>query len=146
MQNAQTKTTNWFKNSLGLFQILIGLGAMLGGGMLVADPTGQALGMSVTWLDGTPFTNYLIPGLTLLLVNGLGTLIGSVFTLKLHQFAGEFALALGTFMILWITIQVSLIGYMNFLQPLYFVVGIVESVFGLLLMRSRASAIPALRQ
>jgi len=130
MTKFRYEPSGWLKNSLGLFQILIGLGALLGGWMLITDPTGGELGMSLTWLKGTPFSNFLIPGVVLFTINGLGTLAGSVCTFKCVRFSGETAIALGVFMMLWISIQVSLIGYMNFLQPLYFTVGILETTGG----------------
>jgi len=133
MTNFRYEPSGWLKNSLGLFQILIGLGALLGGWMLITDPTGGELGMSLTWLAGTPFSNFLIPGIILFTINGLGTFVGSVSTLKSARFSGETAIALGVFMMLWIIIQVSLIGYMNFLQPLYFAVGVLETAGGWLL-------------
>ena len=115
---------------LGIFQILIGVGAVGGGLGLVLDPTGESLGMTAGWLAGSPFSTFLIPGLFLFMVNGLGTLLGSVATFKIHKLAGEIAMALGAVMVLWIIIQVAIIGYTSFLQPLYFVVGLLELLGG----------------
>lgn len=133
MTNFKYEPSGWLKNGLALFQLLIGFGALLGGWMLITDPTGGELGMSIAWLTGTPFANFLIPGIVLFTINGLGTLIASLCTFKSVRFSGEAAIALGMFMILWISIQVGLIGYMNFLQPLYFAVGILEALGGWLL-------------
>jgi hypothetical protein len=118
------------KRSLGILQVFIGLGAMLGGFGLMMDPSGLSLGMSVTLLYGTPFQNFFIPGLVLFSMNGLGTVIASFFTFKNHRFAGNLALLFGAGLTLWIVIQVALIGYQSLLQPIYFVLGIMEFTLG----------------
>lgn len=122
--------------SLGSFQALIGLSAVAGGIGLVMDPTGASLGMSSDWLRGSPFPSFLIPGLFLLGVNGVGTLVGAVLSFRGHRYAGEVAALLGLVMIGWITIQVIVItsaAGLSWLQPFYVVVGLVELGLGLLL-------------
>jgi hypothetical protein len=42
-----------------------GLTGLAGGVALVADPSGRALGLPAGWLEGTPFADYLVPGLVL---------------------------------------------------------------------------------
>jgi hypothetical protein len=42
---------------------------------LVADPSGDICDYSASWLDGTPFTDCLIPGVLLLLLLGIAPLI-----------------------------------------------------------------------
>jgi len=116
--------------SLGILQVLIGVGAIFGGFGLMMDPSGVSLGMSVELLQGTPFQNYFIPGLVLFSVNGIGTLIASYFTLKNHRYARSLAMLFGAGLTLWIVIQVALIGYQSLLQPIYFVLGIMEFSLG----------------
>ena len=116
--------------SLGILQAFIGVGAMFGGFGLMMDPSGVSLGMSVTLLHGTPFQNFFIPGLVLFSMNGLGTLIASYFTFTNRRFAGTLALLFGAGLMLWIVIQVALIGYQSLLQPIYFVLGIMEFTLG----------------
>jgi len=120
----------------GFFQALIGIGAVFGGIGLMTDPTGEQLGMSLVWLAGSPFPDFLVPGIVLFTVNGLGTLAGSLATFRMFRYAGELAIGLGIFMVLWIVIQVLVIGLTSFLQPLYFSVGIVEAIGGWALRRS----------
>ncbi len=138
-----TSPNRGLSRGLGVFQTLIGLSAVAGGVGLAMDPTGASLGMSTAWLDGSPFPNFLIPGLFLLSVNGIGTLAGALLTLRAYRYAGEVAALLGVVMMGWITIQVLVISGgagISWLQPFYFVVGLVELGLGLLLrqrMRQR---------
>src|SRR5689334_14540527 len=40
---------------------LNGIGAVYGGTMLIVDPSGARIGLSLAWLDQSPFESYLIP-------------------------------------------------------------------------------------
>ena len=54
-----------------ILQILLGLGALGGGGTLMLAPDGRLIQMPVTLLKDTPFTDYLIPGALLFTFVGL---------------------------------------------------------------------------
>ncbi|MEZ4621512.1 MAG: hypothetical protein R2867_39255 [Caldilineaceae bacterium] len=60
-------------NGLGILQVFIGIGAVAGGLGLALDPSGASLGTPLELLEETPFTTFLIPGIVLFTVNGLGT-------------------------------------------------------------------------
>ena len=111
---------------LGILQLLVGIGAVPAGLGLVMDPSGASLRFRLEWLEGTPFSNFLIPGLILMIVNGFGSLAGSVASLRGWRRAGEVGLALGIFLALWIILQVYWIGLGSWLQPTYFVIGLLE--------------------
>lgn len=50
--------------------LFLSLGALYGGGSLILYPDGSRLGMQ-PWLHKIPFPDFLIPGIILLLFNGL---------------------------------------------------------------------------
>ena len=88
--------------------------------------------MSTEVLAATPFSDFLVPGLVLLSVNGLGSLLGSFLTFTQRRFAAKAAVALGIFLIAWIVLQVYWIGLVHWLQPLYLGFGILETALGLM--------------
>ena len=106
---------------LGLLQTFIALTAMAGGFMFVKDPSGVAMGFHVSMLEGSIFPNYLIPGLFLFLVNGLGSLIGALLSFTKNRYAGPAAIALGAILLAWLVIQVIAIRTLNWVQGFYFV-------------------------
>ncbi len=112
--------------SLAVLQAFIGVGGLAAGIGLVLDPTGRNLGMSPHWLAASPFQDYLIPGVVLLAVNGVGQLLGSLLSFKRAPRHPEVAMALGAFLMAWIATQLLSIGYRNWLQPLYFAFGAAE--------------------
>jgi hypothetical protein len=93
------KVSKRLTNVLGILQLFIGLGAVGGGLGLVLEPSGANLGMPLEMLNYSPLSDFLIPGIVLLIVNGLGSIAGSVFSFKLFQYAAEIALALGAFLV-----------------------------------------------
>ena len=59
------------RNTLLILLALLGIGALFGGAVLIVSPSGNLFGMPLSMLDKSPFTNFLIPGLTLFVVLGL---------------------------------------------------------------------------
>ncbi len=74
--NEKGKKDGWLAFGLGALQILICICGVAGGLGLVTEPNGTNLGFQVEWLSQSPFTDYLIPGIILLVVIGVGNLAG----------------------------------------------------------------------
>jgi hypothetical protein len=131
---------------LGLILVLLSLAALGGGVLLVSDPTGAAIGLPSEWLAGSLFPNYLIPGLFLFLVIGLGSLLVLValwmrpksapladLTRWTHEhWAWAADVAFGIVVALWIVIQYLVIQRFHPLQAVIFSVGIIIAALALL--------------
>ena len=122
--------------ALGILQTFIGIGAVAGGLALVLDPSGGNLQMPLYLLDNTPFADFLVPGIVLFAVNGLGSLAGAVASFTRRRYAGEVAMALGAFLVAWILVQVYWIAGIHWLHWLYLSLGIVEALLGWSVRRS----------
>ena len=114
---------------LGSLQIFIGVGAVAGGLSMILAPSGASLGMPLELLEKTPFETFLIPGILLFTVNGLGSLTGAAASFGRHRCAGEMALGLGAFLVAWIAVQVVWMAP-HWLHALYFVLGVLEAALG----------------
>jgi hypothetical protein len=133
--NEKVKKGRLLAIGLGALQVFIGIGGVAGGFGLVTERSGANLGLQADLLSNSPFSDYLIPGLVLLIINGVGSLAGGVFSFLRYRYAGLFAIALGAFLMVWIVAQVWWIGLTIWLQPLFFGLGVVELVLGLELQR-----------
>jgi uncharacterized membrane protein len=138
MKNTDVKMKVYI--GLGILQAFIGLGALGGGFMLVRDPSGSALGLPMSFLEGSPFPDFLIPGMFLLAVNGVGSVIGASLSFTRRRYAQEIAIVLGAILVAWIVIQVVIISSFNWLHVLYFILGVVELGIGLYIRRRRFKA------
>ncbi|MCD4734321.1 hypothetical protein K8R78_08820 [bacterium] len=119
---------------LGILQIFIGIGAVPAGLMMLLDPSGSSLGMPLSMLANTPFPNFLIPGIFLLMVNGIGSILGGLASFRRYRHADKIAVGLGVFLILWIVAQVWWMG-IHWLHIMYVTLGVVELTLGLLLRK-----------
>ncbi|MDB4584100.1 hypothetical protein N9164_13170 [Draconibacterium sp.] len=133
MKNTKVKMKVYYV--LGTLQAFIGLGALGGGYGLVRDPSGSALGLPTSFLEGSPFPDFLIPGIFLLVVNGIGSMIGAGISFTRRRYAQEIAIVLGAILIAWIVIQVIIISSFHWLHVLYFILGVVELGIGLYIRR-----------
>jgi len=114
----------------GVLQTFIALGAVIYGLMLIIYPTGEQIGIPLELLAESPFDNYVIPGILLFLFNGVGNITGLILSFKKNIYAGLAGILLGIILIGWIIIQIKLIGYANWLQPFYLLLGILEFYLG----------------
>ncbi|POH69795.1 hypothetical protein C3B59_05515 [Cryobacterium zongtaii] len=107
---------------VGWFNLLSALGGGLG--LIV----GNGMGMPMSWLAGTPFDSYAIPGFILLVVIG-GTQALAV--LGQHGRQPWYTAAAGVAgfgMIIWIYVEVALLPVYSFLHTLYFVSGTLQLI------------------
>lgn len=118
------------KNGLVVLQVFIGLGAVAGGFVLILEPSGASIGIPLELLKDSPFSTYLVPGIVLLAVNGMGSLVGAVASFTRHRFSGELAIALGSFLFVWILLQVYLFAGFHWVHALYLGLGLLESALG----------------
>jgi hypothetical protein len=87
----------------------LGIGALYGGWNLLSDA--EEFGMEASWLDGTPFPDYTIPGVVLLVVVGGGMLAAAALAAAGSRYAGLAALAMGITMLGYLAVETLLIGY-----------------------------------
>jgi hypothetical protein len=53
----------------------LSIGGFVGGVSFVVDRTGAGLGAELSWLEETPVSDFLLPGLFILAVYAIGTLV-----------------------------------------------------------------------
>jgi hypothetical protein len=105
--------------------LFLGVGALAGGIALVARPDGSAMQFDPAILAGSPFEDFLVPGLILGGLFGVGSLVVAAMGLRRHPLAPFLAFAIGCGQMMWIVIQLAIIEELSFLHPLMFGVGLV---------------------
>lgn len=98
--------------SLVLDAVLAVTGAA-GGIWMITHPTTI---LEPRLLEGTPFTDWQVPGIALLLVNGVWPAVALILTLRRHRLAAVAQQAVGYSLLLWLMIQIPLVGYAVQLQ------------------------------
>ena len=112
--------------------LVMGAGALISGPMLFLAPDGRLMQWTVEQLEGTPFTDYLVPGIILFLLVGVLPVFTGIGLIKKPAWRWPEALnvckgfhwswtgawASGVIMLIWIITETALLGYVSFLQPL----------------------------
>jgi hypothetical protein len=131
----------WARTALAL-ELLLGIGAIGGGLALIAGPHGEILPLPVSALDGSPFHDYFAPGVILFAVLGLGPLWAATLAWRRSVAAPVFAVAVGGALIVWIAVEIAIVGYSNKppLQALYLGLGCATVVVGVGWVRALRSS------
>ena len=107
------------------FLIVLGLGALAGSIALVSRPDGSVMHLDVALLAGSPFGDFLVPGLILGALFGVGSLVVAAMGIRNHRLAPFLAFADGCAMMIWIVVELAIIKELSFLHPTFFAIGLV---------------------
>jgi hypothetical protein len=118
-----------------ILEVVTGIAAVPVGWWFVSDPTGRSMQLPGGWIEATPFGSYLIPGLYLLAVNGLGMLALAGLTMARHWLAPWLTGTLGVGLIIWILVQLAVMPETMFLQWIFLAVGFVLGLVALFWLR-----------
>lgn len=101
---------------------------------------GGARDVSLEWLEGTPFNDYVVPSLTLLVVVGGGMALAAIALVLGWRRSAEVSMAAGVVLCAWIAMQVVVIvpeGGFSWLQPTMFAAGLGIAIAATRLKRRR---------
>jgi hypothetical protein len=82
-----------------------------------------APGVPLEWLAGSPFSDYFIPSVILFVVVGGTFSFAAIAVFARWRVARVSALSAGIVVLVWIVVQVAIIGYVSWMQPATFVAG-----------------------
>ncbi len=134
------------RNVLPGLLAFLGVGAVFGGGVLIASPTGKLIGMPLSMLQHSPFQSFLIPGIILFSVLGIMPfLIGyallqkpiSPLAERINFFSDmhwswTYTIYCAFILIFWIQIQMLLLQAVHWLHTFYTFFAVVIIFFALL--------------
>ena len=110
---------------LVLLLLIQGVSGLAGGLALSLDPTGEAIGLPLIWLRGSPFPDYRLPGLFLLAVLGAVPLWVAARVWRRRAWAWPAALMVGLVLLAWLVVEIRVVGLQDDppLQAIYGLVG-----------------------
>lgn len=113
--------------------LFVGIGAIFGGGMAILNPAGPG-GMSKEALVNSPFENFLIPGIILFTIIGLGNIFSAITICFKSRFQGYISSIFSWALVIWIVVQCIMLGGVVFLHVIYFCIGLFEGALSTLLL------------
>ena len=120
------------KIALIIIQLLVMLNAFGGGWYGMAG----APGVDPAWLDGSPFSSYFVPALFLFVAIGGGMLVATIAWWRKTSLAPWISLGMGGLVMIWIVVQLAIIGSVSPLQPISFVAGAAIATLAAVLLRA----------
>jgi hypothetical protein len=112
------------QNAGSFFLFITSIGALAAGFSLIADPSGNGVQLSLTYLIHSPFQNYLIPGLILFTVIGLFGLWVLVAIVKRMKNYEILQITYGTLLTGWIMVQMLMLQFTYYLQFIFGFIGV----------------------
>lgn len=106
--------------------IFVGIGAIFGGLVAIINPQ-QPLGITVEALKYSPFNDFLIPGVILFVVIGLGNIISALMFRFKSKFQGYISSIFSWALVIWIVVQCVMLRAVAFLHVLYFIIGLIQA-------------------
>ncbi|MDO3628234.1 hypothetical protein [Mucilaginibacter sp. BT774] len=104
--------------------IFNGIGALYGGLMMIIYPDGSGIHLPKDLLGHSIFNSYLMPGIVLLLVNGILSFYVFGAVLFNHKKLWRLVAFQGIVLIVWLIIQIFMILLIYFLHLIMFGVGL----------------------
>jgi hypothetical protein len=118
---------------LFILHAFVGLGAMGGGMMAILNPQGPG-GMPTYALKNSPFSNYLIPGIILFTVIGLGHIICAVTIHLKPRFHGYVSSVFSWALVIWIIVQCIMLNTVVHQHVVFFIIGLVEAILAMIIL------------
>jgi hypothetical protein len=123
--------SNTLRYTLGILLFLIAATSFAGGYYLMAG----AEDLPTNWLDNTPFPDYFVPGLLLFSIVG-GVSLFAALEVFMRLSAAQIASVCASIVLLvWISVEVILIGYVSWMQPVTFAVGTLALILSAIVPR-----------
>ncbi|MBU3112472.1 hypothetical protein [Clostridium lacusfryxellense] len=118
---------------LSSLHLFVGIGAMFGGLAAIISPQ-SPMGMSVDVLKNSPFSNYLMPGVILFTIIGLGNIVSALtFRFKLG-FQGYISCVFSWALVIFIVVQCLMINDVVFLHILFFIIGLIQASLSIIIL------------
>ena len=111
----------------------VALGAFVGGGAAIVNPV-SPLGAPVELLAGSPFRTFLVPGIFLFAVLGLGNAISLWLCARGSRLRGYATGIVGVAMVGWIVVQCVVMRGVAPIHIVYFVLGALQGVMALAML------------
>jgi hypothetical protein len=113
--------------------VFVGIGGMMGGLAAITNPE-QPLGAPIEILKYSPFSNFLIPGILLFTIIGLGNVISAFMFHFKSKFQGYISSVFSWALVIWIIVQCIMLNSIVFLHGLFFTIGLIQAFLSMIIL------------
>lgn len=118
---------------LFILHVFVGLGGMVGGLASILNPL-EPLGAPVELLKNSPFSNFLIPGIILFTVIGLGNIVSAIGICFKFKYQGYISSVFSCALAIWIVVQCIMLNLVLGIHVFYFVIGVIMGILSIIIV------------
>lgn len=111
--------------------LFVGIGAMAGGLNAILNPK-EPFGMPAEFLNNSPFSDYLIPGIILFTIIGVGNVISALIIPSKLRIQGYVSSIFSWALVIFIVVQCIMLNAVVFLHILFFTIGLIEAALSMI--------------
>lgn len=116
--------------------IVTAIAAFIGGYLFMNDPSGRSVQLNYLYdLDGTPFKDFSLPGLLLIIIIGLGCVIAATATLLRNKRYPVFIIIEGALLLIWVLADAFVFKQITVLQTIFGLDAVALILFGNLIRK-----------
>ncbi len=116
-----------------ILHAFIGIGGMAGGLAAITNPQAP-MGTTVDTLKYSPFNSFLIPGILLFGVIGLGNVFSAIWMSFSIKYQGYISSVFSWALVIWIIVQCIMLRSILHLHVIFFIIGLVQAFLSTLLL------------
>lgn len=126
------------KTLLVIHILILTISATAGSLIMILDPSGNLPGLQGEWLSGTPFNDFLIPGILLLLTVALPGIISWISLITRGPRALRYCFSFSLISFLWVLLQLILVPGYSGISVFYLALSLLSLLISMQLMRKIA--------
>ena len=111
----------------------VGVGAVFGGLAAITNPKGP-LGIPIETLKNSPFNDFLIPGIILFTLIGLGNIFSALMFRFKPRFQGYISSVFSWALVIWIVVQCIMLNSIAALHIIFFIIGLIEATLSAIIL------------
>ncbi|SCG81745.1 hypothetical protein DW1_0124 [Proteiniborus sp. DW1] len=122
-------------NSISIIlHLFVGIGALLGGLLAILNPHNAAGINAIEALKNSPFTSFLIPGIILFTIIGLGNIFSAFMFRFKSRYQGYISNIFGWALVIWIVVQCIMLQQVIFLHVIYLIIGFIQGTLAMIIL------------
>lgn len=117
--------------------LFVSLGAIAGGSIAIISPE-LPMGMTVDTLKYSPFNNFLIPGIILFIVLGIGNIFSAIMMFIKSKYQGYTSSIFSFALVIWIIVQCIMLRTIVSLHMIFLIIGLVQSIISIIILFNKS--------
>lgn len=113
-----------------VLHLFVGLGAMAGGSAAMLSPQ-SPMGMSTDVLNNSHFSDFLIPGIILFAVIGVGNIFSALMMFFKLKYQGYISSIFSFVLVIWIIVQCIMLRTIVGLHVIFLIIGLIQSIISI---------------